>query len=167
MGAGLMDSFYRMVDRRGGITRKEIEADISSLLPVWLVLKPFLEEWVNGDFTLEEWQLELLRSVMLYEDRRLRFLNEHPTSTEGMAASGENWICFVSQAEIGGVFDAMQAGLPLTPELVRESAVVLVCQEPNSYRAYSTEVSRLNELYSHPLLRSSGVRSPNYQAANS
>ena len=153
MGAGLIDSFYRTLDRRGGITRKQIEADTSSLLPPWLVLKPFLEEWVNADSSLENWQLELLRSVILYEHRRLRFLNDDSTSTQGMAASGENWICFVSQADIGAVFEAMHAGQPLTPELVRESAVVLLCQQPNSYRAYSAEVARLEELHSHPLLQ--------------
>ena len=72
-----------------------------------------------------------------------------------MAARGENWVAFVSNADITAVFEAMHTGKPLTADLVRPSAVVLVSHGINSYRAYTADVSRIGELNSHPFLAKS------------
>jgi radical SAM superfamily enzyme YgiQ (UPF0313 family) len=155
MGTDLIDSFYLMLATRGGITRKEIEADTSSLLPVWTVLQPYLADWFTAHAALENWQEELVRSVMLYEERRLKFINNDGAPLDGMAASGDNWVAFISNADIAAVFETMHAEQPLTADLVRPSAVVLVCHGANSYRGYTAEVSRIGELSSHPFLAKS------------
>ncbi len=54
----------------------------------------------------------------------------------------------------------MHTGQPLTPELVRKSAVVLVSHGLNSYRAYTADVTRLGELSFHPFLLKSPVPQP-------
>ena len=101
MGDGLIPSFYDVILRRGPITREEFEADTSSVLPAWRLLRPYLEDWikaysenghsngVNGSTDvgwssnggngtrrrLEDWQRQLIEGVMEYESRRLMFMN--------------------------------------------------------------------------------------------
>ena len=150
MGVTLMDSFYQVFSTIGGITREQIEADTSSLLPIWVVLRPFLERWFDAHSALENWQRELLRGVMNYEEARLRFVNSDPVMLGGAEASGENWAAFVSNVDVEAVFEAIHNRAPLTPEHVRRTAVVLVCYGSNSYRAYATEVTRIPELSLHP-----------------
>ncbi|HEV7921972.1 MAG TPA: radical SAM protein [Thermoanaerobaculia bacterium] len=153
MAASLIDSFYTVVSHRGAITREDVEADTTSLLPIWRLLRPFLEEWVTAHPALETWERELVRGVMAYEEHRLRFVNgADVTADEGVAALGENWSAFFSNVDIAAVFEAMQTDQPLTPALVRASAVVLVSHESNSYRAYTTDVAHLPDLASHPFL---------------
>lgn len=148
MGGSLIETFYAAVSRRGVITRDDIEADTSSLLPIWLLLRPFFEEWVADHPALEGWQRELVLAVMAYEDCRLKFLNsESSPGSDGMITGGDNWRAFVSKVDIAAVFEAMQSNQPLTAELVKEWAIVLVRHELNSYRAYTTEVSRIPELH--------------------
>jgi len=149
MGPTLIDSFYRLVSRRGCITRAEIEVDPTSLIPIWRLLRPFIAEWVAEHPGLLVWEKELVRGVIAYEEHRLNFLNGAEVPSEGMAALGENWNAFVSNVNIAAVFDAMLSDQPLTASLVEESAVVLVKHEFNSYRAYTTDVSHLAELAQH------------------
>jgi hypothetical protein len=153
MDASLIESFYAVVSRRGAITREDVEADTTSLLPIWVLLRPFLEEWVTEHPALETWERELVRGVMAYEEHRLRFVNgADVTRDEGIAALGDHWSAFFSNVDIAAVFDAMQTDQPLTPALVQDSAVVLVRHEMNSYRAYATDVSQLADLANHPFL---------------
>jgi radical SAM superfamily enzyme YgiQ (UPF0313 family) len=158
MDASLIESFYRVVSRRGAITRADVEADTTSLLPIWRLLRPFLEEWVTEHPSLETWQRELARGVMAYEEHRLRFVNGADiTSDEGIAALGDNWSAFFSNVDIAAVFDAMQNDQPVTPALVKESAVVLVRHEMDSFRAYTTEVSHIPDLAGHTSLLEASV----------
>jgi hypothetical protein len=143
-------TFYDVAARRGAIKREDIEADTSSMLPVWALLRPFLEEWVATHPTLEDWERQLVTGVMAYENHRLRFVNDDRSAKAGMAACGDNWGAFVSNIDIAAVFDAMQTSEPLKQELIQESAIVLVRQKANSYRAYTTDVSRIGELPLHP-----------------
>jgi radical SAM superfamily enzyme YgiQ (UPF0313 family) len=154
VGESLIASFYSVLSFRGAITREQIEADPSSMLPIWLVLRPFLEEWVAGHPALENWQRELVRGVMAYEEHRLRFVNSDGRAHDGMAAFGDNWGAFVSNVDIAAVFEAMHTGQPFTSELVKTCAVVLVRQGTNSYRAYTADSSRVAELSLHPFLLS-------------
>jgi len=55
MGGSLIETFFSVVSLRGAITRADIEADTSSLVPIWLLLRPFLEEWITEHPALEEW----------------------------------------------------------------------------------------------------------------
>jgi hypothetical protein len=152
MGESLIESFYSVLSHRGAITREEIEADSSSMLPVWSLLRPYLEEWVAGYPTLEDWQRELVYAAMAYEELRLRFVNSDGPAHDSMAVCGDNWGAFVSNVDIASIFEAMHTGQPLTSELVRECAVVLTRQGANSYRAYTTDVSRLADLSLSPSL---------------
>ena len=152
MGKGLVESFFRVVSSRGGITRKEIEADTSSLLPIWPLLRPYFEDWFAVHPDLQAWERELARSVLLYEEQRLKFVNNDGTPLDAMQAKGDNWAAFICGADITAIFEAIHSGEALTPDLVQESAVVLVSHGPNSYRAYTAEVSRIGELSSHPAL---------------
>ena len=152
IGDGLIDSFYGLASRRGAITREDIEADTSSLVPIWRLLRSFLEEWIAGHPDVEPWQRELVRGIMAYEEHRLMFVNGAVEARDGMAASGDHWGAFISSVDIAAVFDAVQDEQPFTPALVEESAVVLVRGEMNSYRAYATDVSRVAELAGHPAL---------------
>jgi len=152
MGERFIASFYSVLAQRGPITREEIETESSGMLPIWELLRPYLEEWVAGHPTLQGWQLELVQAVMTYEEQRLRFVNSDGPAQANMAACGENWGAFVSHADIGAIFEAMHTDQPLTPELVQECAVVLTRQGMHSYRAYTTDVLRIADLSLHPLL---------------
>ncbi len=156
LGQNLVESFYDLVSVKGAITRAEIEAaDTSSMLPLWLILRPFLEQWVAEYPALEDWQRELVRGAMLYEEQRLRFVVGDGSALEGMA---ENWGAFVSKVDIAALFDAMQAEQPLKPELVQKSGVVFVCYGTNYYRAYSTDASQIADLHQHPLFNPPAVQ---------
>ena len=37
-------------------------------VPVWLLLRPFIAEWVAEHPTLADWQRKLMQTVMTYED---------------------------------------------------------------------------------------------------
>ena len=153
MGSQLIESFYRMLSVRGGITRKQIEADTSSLLPIWPVLKPYLEDWFSAHPSLETWERELALTVMLYEEHRLQFVNtDGATPLPGAKAKGHNWAAFDSSADITALFEAMHEGQPLTPDLLRPSSVVFVCQGANSYRAYTADRAQIDRLNAHPVL---------------
>jgi len=89
---------------------------------------------------------------MVYEDHRLNFLNSDGTAFADAVSGGDNWQAFISKVDIAAVFEAVQRNEPLTSELVKQSVVVLVRQDLNSYRAYTTDVSRIGELAQHPLL---------------
>jgi radical SAM superfamily enzyme YgiQ (UPF0313 family) len=152
MGERFIPSFYSMLSRRVAITREEIEADTSNVLPAWRLLRPYLDDWIAGHADLESWQRELMKGVMIYEEQRLKFLNDDLAIEQDMAAYGDNWKAFVSKVDIAAVFETMQADQSLKPELVNEWAVVLVRHEANSYQAFTTDVSRIAELSLHPLL---------------
>lgn len=152
MGGSLIASFYSVLSRRGGITREEIEADPSNMLHIWLVLRPFLEECVARHPALLDWQRNLVRGVMAYEEQRLRFANADGATQYDMAARGSNWCAFVSGVDIAAIFEAMQAEQPLRSELVKECAIVFVRLGTNSYRAYATDVHRVPELQLHSFL---------------
>lgn len=149
LGPKLIKSFYDIISVRGSITRAQIEAiDTSSMLPLWLILRPFLEQWVGDCSALEEWQRELVISAMAYEEQRIRFVVRDDQALRGVSSeNGGNWNAFVSNVDIAALFEAMHDAEPLTPQLVRESGVVLVCHGPNFYRAYSTEASRIADLH--------------------
>jgi len=154
MGEGLLDSFYALVSRIGCITRADVEADTTSLLPIWRLLRPFLEEWVATYPNLEDWQRELIRGVMSYEEQRLKFVNRASLSDVEVAAAGDNWGAFVSNVNIAAIFEAMLVDQLLTQTLLQESATVLVRHEMDEYRAYSTDLSHVPHLANHPLLQS-------------
>jgi radical SAM superfamily enzyme YgiQ (UPF0313 family) len=158
LGESLISSFYRALSRRRAITREEIEADSSSMLPIWRLVRPYLDEWIDGEPALQAWQRELVHAVMSYEEQRLMFVNSDALPEDGMAAYGENWGAFVSTVDIAAVFDAMHTGQPLTRECVRECAVVLARQGINSYRAYITDLSRISDIPLHPDLVSTSAR---------
>lgn len=152
LGGSLIETFYGVVSLRGAITRADIEADTSSMVPIWLLLRPFIEEWITAHPTLAEWERELVRGVMVYEDHRLNYLNSNGAAFVDAVSGDDNWQAFISKVDIAAVFEAVQRNDLLTSELVKESAVVLVRQDLNSYRAYTTDVSRIGELAQHPLL---------------
>ncbi len=151
LGPKLAESFYDLVSVRGAITRAEIEAaDTSSMLPIWLILRPFLEQWVAECPDLENWQRELVRSAMFYEEQRLRFVIRDSSAPHGV--DDENWQAFVSNVDIAALFEAMHAEQTLTPALVHESGVVFICHGTNFYRAYAADASRIAELRKRPAL---------------
>lgn len=151
-GDSFITSLYGVLSRRGSITREELEADPSGVLPVWRLLRPYLGEWVDAHPALQDWQRKLARAVMTYEEQRLGFVNSDEQAQEGMAASGDNWSAFVSGVDIAAVFEAMHTGQPLTTELVRECVVVFMRRGTNTYHAYTTDVSRIADLPLHPSL---------------
>jgi hypothetical protein len=153
MGASLLDSFYDVTSLRGCITRADVEADTSSLVPIWQLLRPFLESWVASHPDLLEWQRELIRGVMIYEEQRLKFVNRVAISNDDVAAAGDNWGAFPSAVNIAALFEAMQIDQPLTPAFMQESATILVRDETDEYRAYSTDFANLAQLANHPLLQ--------------
>lgn len=152
MGSGMMEAFYEAISRAGGVTRAEVEADPSSMLPVWFLLRPVLERWFAVDPSLEDWQRTLLRGVMTYEEQRLRFVNSDRTPPDGLAASGDNWAAFISGVDIEAIFEAIHESRPLTAAHVRETAVILACHGSNSYRAYAADAAQIPELARHPFL---------------
>lgn len=163
MGQRLVDSFYRMLAENGGVTRQALGADPSSILPSWSVLRPYVRDWLAADPELEDWHNDLIRSVLHYEEQRLRFVDNETAPLDREAARGENWVAFLSDVDITAVFEAIQAGAELTEDLVRPAAVVLASDRNGSYRGYTANASRIGELSGHPLL----ARAPRDAAAAS
>jgi len=147
-----VDSFYRMLAERGGVTREALQADGSRMLPIWSVLRPYMRDWLAADSELEAWHNELIRSVMDYEEQRLKFVDDETAPLDEEAARGENWVAFLSDADVTAVFEAIQTEAELTEDLVRPTAVVLVSHGNGSYRGYTANASRIDELGGHPLL---------------
>jgi len=146
VGDRLMESFYAVLSRRGAITRERIDAAGDNALSMWRLLRPYLEDWMAAQSDLPGWQRELMYAAMSYEERRLTFVNSEESFNDGMPFRGDNWRAFVSNVDIFAVFETMYAGQPLTADLVGECAVVFTREGVHSYRAYTTEVSRLAEL---------------------
>jgi radical SAM superfamily enzyme YgiQ (UPF0313 family) len=145
-GGSLIPVFYEVLDRRGGITRQEMEADPNSPWPAWRALRPRLEEWIAIHPALEDWERRLILGAMDYEESRLRFVNSDGAEREGMAAGGDDWAAFVSPVDIGTLFDRLRTGDALTPDLLGDWAVVFVREGRNNFGAYTTDVDRLPEL---------------------
>ena len=145
-GGSLVPTFYAVVDRMGGISRREIEAEPGSPWPAWRALRPRLEGWLALQPSLEEWQRELVRGAIAYEERRLQFVNSQGVERGGMAASGEDWGAFASPVDVAALFDRLRAGGVLTPDLVGDWLVVFVHEGSSSFGAYTTGVERLPEL---------------------
>jgi radical SAM superfamily enzyme YgiQ (UPF0313 family) len=149
MGESLIPSFYGVASRRGVMTRAQIDANASSAQSLWRLLRPYLNDWVAAHPALPTWQRDLLHAVMTYEERRLRFVDTEDGAREEMAACGDNWGAFISNANISAVFEAIHGGLPLTPDVVERCAIVFTCEGPHSYGAYTTDVSRMADLPGH------------------
>lgn len=157
MGPSLIPSFYGVLSRRGALTREEIEAHSSTVLLLWSLLRPYLEEWLSLHLGLQGWQRDLVSAAMNYEEQRLRFVEGGGLTATGIAARSDNWVAYGSNVDIAAVFEAIHAGKPLSSELVKECAVVLARVEPNSYRAYTTDMSRIADLPVHPFLVETAV----------
>lgn len=154
-GESLIPTFYTVLSRMGGISRQEMESDPSTPWPGWRLLRPRLEEWVAIHPALEDWQRQLILGAMDYEESRLRFVNSHGVERDGMVAGGEDWAAFVSPVDIAALFDRLRSGDPLTPDLVRDWAVVFVQEGASTFGAYETDVERLPELGKRPSLMAS------------
>jgi radical SAM superfamily enzyme YgiQ (UPF0313 family) len=152
MGDDLIPAFYDVLSLRGPVTRETTEANPSSMLPIWWVLRPFLDEWIADHPLLQDWQRQLVQGVIDYEEQRLTFVNSDEPAQSSKPAGRGNWRSFVSSVDIAAVFDAMHGGHTLTSNLLRECAIVLACDPPNVYRAYATDVARMSDLHLHPLL---------------
>jgi radical SAM superfamily enzyme YgiQ (UPF0313 family) len=152
IGAGLVDSFCSIFSARGGITRKELEAEASDPLSIWRILRPYLVDMFAACPALEDWQRDLALSVLRYEEQRLKFIHGDGVLLDGIVTSGDNWAAFVVNADITAVFEAFHAGMPITADLARPSAVVLVRHGLDSYRGYTADVTRIGDLSSHPVL---------------
>jgi radical SAM superfamily enzyme YgiQ (UPF0313 family) len=155
IGARLTDLFYGIFAVRGGITRKELEAQASDPLSIWRILRPYLVDLFAAYPALEDWQRELALSVLRYEEQRLNFIHSDGVLLDGIVKSGDNWAAFVVNTDITAVFEAFHAAAPLTADLVRPSAVVLVHHGLDSYRGYTADVTRIDDLSSHPFLAQS------------
>jgi radical SAM superfamily enzyme YgiQ (UPF0313 family) len=153
MGANLIPSFFNTVTSIGCITRSDIEADTGSMIPIWRLLRPFIEEWIANYSWGEPWHKNLLRGVIEYEDYRLKFVNNQSLSDKDAKVVEDNCAAFVSNVDIAALFDAMQAGTTLTGTLVTESAIVLFRSEVNTYQAYMTDTLHLTELVQSGALR--------------
>jgi radical SAM superfamily enzyme YgiQ (UPF0313 family) len=151
LGPGLTRSFYDALSHRGSLTREGIEAHSSSVLLLWSLLRPYLDECLHRHPGLQDWQRDLVNAAMNYEEQRLRFVDgEGPTAAE--IARSDNWVAYGSNVDIAAVFETIHAGKPLQPELVKECAVLLARVDTNSYRAYTTDMSHIGDLPIHPFL---------------
>jgi radical SAM superfamily enzyme YgiQ (UPF0313 family) len=157
LGASLIPSFYGALSRRGSLTRQGIEAHSSSVLILWSLLRPYVEECLGLDPGVQDWQRDLVNAAMNYEEQRLRFVHGGGFTGPEIARS-DNWVAYGSNVDIAAVFETIHAGNPLEPELVKECAVVLARVDTNSYRSYTTDMSRIADLPVHPFL----VESPNF-----
>jgi hypothetical protein len=129
-----------------------MEADPTSPWPAWRALRPRLESWVSLHPTLEDWQRRLVLGAMAYEERRLRFVNSDGVERDDMDAGGDDWAAFISTVDIATAFDRLRSGEALTPDLVRDWAVVFTRQGPGAFGVYTTDADRLPELSQRPSL---------------
>jgi hypothetical protein len=156
-GESLIPVFYDVLSRMGGISRQAMAADPNSPWPAWRAVSPRLEDWISIHPALEEWQRKLIRGALAYEERRLRFVNSNGVERDGMATGGEDWAAFVSTVDIGTAFDRLRTGEALTPELVRDWAVVFAREGGGAFGAYTTDVKRLPELSERASLMATNV----------
>jgi len=145
-GESFIPTFYDVLSLMGGISRKEMEADPNSPWLAWRALRPRLESWVSIHSALEDWQRKLILGAMAYEEHRLRFVNSDGMERDDMEAGGEDWAAFVSPVDIGMAFDRLRTGEALTPDLVRDWAVVFTREGRGVFGVYTTDVDRLPEL---------------------
>ena len=138
MGNRLIPSFFSATAVHGCITRNDVEADTSSLLPIWRLLRPFIEKWIDGYQGAEPWQKALLDGVIKYEDYRLKFSNNEELSDDPAITAEKNHAAFHDNVDIAELFETLQANQQLTPTLLKECAVVLMRSNANTYRAYTT-----------------------------
>jgi radical SAM superfamily enzyme YgiQ (UPF0313 family) len=138
MGKTLIPSFFSATAVQGCITRNDVEADTSSLLPIWRLLRPFIEKWIDSYECAEPWQRALLDGVIKYDDYRLRFSNNEELANEPGISVEKNHVGFMNNVEIAELFETLQANRQLTPALLKECAVVLMRSDANTYRAYTT-----------------------------
>jgi radical SAM superfamily enzyme YgiQ (UPF0313 family) len=145
-GGSLIPAFYDVLSRIGGISRQEMETDPNSPWPAWSALRPRLESWVSLHPTLEDWQRRLVLGAMAYEERRLRFVNSDGVERDDMDAGGDDWAAFISTVDIATAFDRLRGGEALTPDLVRDWAVVFTREGHGAFGVYTTDADRLPEL---------------------
>jgi hypothetical protein len=138
MGGNLISSFFSAAGLHGCITRNDVEADTSSLLPIWRLLRPFIEKWIESYAWSAPWQKSLLHGVIKYEDYRLRFSNSEGLSDELGIYVEKNHVAFMNKVEIAELFETLQTNRQLTPDLLKECAVVLMRSDANTYQAYTT-----------------------------
>jgi hypothetical protein len=101
-------------------------------------LRPFIEKWIDSEERAEPWQRVLLDGVIRYDDYRLRFSNNEELSDEPGISVEKNQVAFMNNVEIAELFETLQANRQLTPDLLKECAVVLMRSDANTYRAYTT-----------------------------
>jgi len=138
MGKNLIPSFFNATAVQGCITRNDVEADTSSLVPIWRLLRPFIEKWIDSYECAEPWQKALLGGVIKYEDYRLKFSNSEELSDDPAITAEKNHAAFHDNVDIAELFETLQANQELTPALLKECAVVLIRSDANTYRAYTT-----------------------------
>jgi hypothetical protein len=160
MGKTLIPSFFSATAVHGCITRNDVEADTSSLLPIWRLLRPFIEKWIDSYECAEPWQRALLDGVIKYDDYRLRFSNNEELSDEPGISVEKNHVAFMNNVEIAELFETLQANQELTPALLKECAVLLMRSDANTYRAYTTiDTFDLSTLFASGAIRQTLVSS--------
>ena len=148
-GESLVPSFYRAIVQSGGIRREALDWESGDLYGNWLAIRPLLDAWVEHHVGLEDWQFRLVRGLVEYETRRIQFVGGDASAADYALTAGENWMAFALTVDLAAALERMRDDRPLTPDLLREGAIVLVRHPPASFTAYLIDSAVLPDLLRH------------------
>jgi hypothetical protein len=141
----LVPSFYHALSQCGGIARRDLDWESGNLYGNWTAIFPLLEHLIR-EAKLADWQYKIACALMHYEAQRLHFLSDSAPPTNGILASGENWVAFPSAVQLNETLNRIRSGSELTSEVLREGLVVLVRHPGRKFAAYALDSSLLPDL---------------------
>ncbi|MBV9225844.1 MAG: hypothetical protein JOY85_17560 [Acidobacteriaceae bacterium] len=143
IGSDLISVFYRALQNGRALKREDLDWETGDLFGNWKTLQPLLKTWVE-EFTLPNWQTETLQALMTYEGQRLGFI----TGKELQSAliRGRAWAAFHSKLNLEEVLARLGSGVPLTPDLLSSTAVILKRRSEKRFQAYTLAQERITDL---------------------
>jgi hypothetical protein len=134
----LITSFYETLKRAQPVRRQDLDWESGDLYRNWLAIKPLISSWTSVLVSPTKWQHGFLKSLLEYEERRLRFVSGIPAVGD-ILGGGENWIAFATAVNLNEVMRRLNGRLTLTPEVMKDNIVVLVEREFHKFHGFLLE----------------------------
>jgi|GEM_PF-1238027 len=145
----LLRSFYRALTHAGPLAREELDWEMGDLLGNWIALRPLLQALVDIHLPECDWQSQLVHELIVYEERRLRFVTNREVLPVDSLAAGENWVAYPCVLDLVAVLERLRIGSELSPELLRQGAIVFCREGKASFSAYLVEEGLVPALMEH------------------
>jgi len=143
-GPSLVSTFYNAIAECKPIRREKLDWETGDLFGNWQELQPLLEFWLTTQLPIEGWKLGILRAVLTYEGQRLGFVTDHENPSA--LARGTSWAAFESELDVPKALESLQAGTPLTPQLLCPKVVALKRHSSGRFEAFTVSLDRVPDL---------------------